>query len=154
MTAEEKVLGSPIRRRILVELKDGRVLAPVRLAEVLEEELGVVAYHVRVMVSLGLLELVEKVQVRGAVEHRYRLGVGGQAIARLVGPRERTYGVCVGGGMASPGDEYRDPMRALARAEELAADGYEVVQIILWTEPLPDGEQAAEDAAEHAAAGA
>jgi hypothetical protein len=34
--------------------------------------LGVIAYHVRTLHELGLLELVEETRVRGAVQHHYR----------------------------------------------------------------------------------
>lgn len=51
-------------------------------------------------------------------------------------PEGRVYGVCVGGAIVADGDdEIRDPLRALARAEELAADpdlGGEPIQVLLW----------------------
>lgn len=46
--------------------------SPVILAAKLDQPLGTVAYHVRTLYDLGLLELVRTRQRRGATEHYYR----------------------------------------------------------------------------------
>jgi len=46
--------------------------SPVILASKLSQPLGTVAYHVRTLYDLGLLELVRTRQRRGATEHYYR----------------------------------------------------------------------------------
>jgi DNA-binding transcriptional ArsR family regulator len=66
-----KAMSHPLRVRILAML-DERKASPNELAGWLEASLGTVAYHVRTLLSLGLIELVGETRVRGAVEHHYR----------------------------------------------------------------------------------
>lgn len=66
-----KALGHPIRVQILVILND-RVASPNEMAKELEQSLGTVSYHVRLLAQLKCVELVETVPRRGAVEHYYR----------------------------------------------------------------------------------
>jgi DNA-binding transcriptional ArsR family regulator len=66
-----KALAHPLRIRILAMLAD-RVASPVQLAGHLDATLGTVAYHVRTLHGLGLVELVDTRQRRGATEHYYR----------------------------------------------------------------------------------
>lgn len=66
-----KALGHPLRVRILAMLEEDAA-SPVALAERLGEPLGVVAYHVRTLHTLGLIELVRTRQRRGATEHYYK----------------------------------------------------------------------------------
>jgi DNA-binding transcriptional ArsR family regulator len=66
-----KALAHPLRIRVLAIL-DERDASPVQLANMLDESLGVVSYHVRTLLNLGLLKLVATRQRRGAVEHVYR----------------------------------------------------------------------------------
>lgn len=66
----EIALSHPLRARALAIL-DERVASPKELALELGAPLGVIAYHVRVLGSLELIELVDQTQRRGAVEHRY-----------------------------------------------------------------------------------
>jgi DNA-binding transcriptional ArsR family regulator len=66
-----KALAHPMRIRILAILKEEQ-RSPVQLADQLGASLGSVAYHVRTLHNLGLLELVGTRQRRGATEHTYR----------------------------------------------------------------------------------
>lgn len=66
-----KALAHPVRARALTVLNQ-RVASPSELANEQGEVVGYVAYHVRVLHELGLIELVETRQVRGATEHFYR----------------------------------------------------------------------------------
>ena len=66
-----KAMSHPLRVRILA-LLDERTASPVELAGWLDATLGVVAYHVRTLERMGLIELVRETRVRGAVEHHYR----------------------------------------------------------------------------------
>src|SRR6202012_276932 len=50
---------------------DERDSSPVQLAEHLDASLGTVAYHVRTLERLGLIEMVATHQRRGATEHVY-----------------------------------------------------------------------------------
>jgi DNA-binding transcriptional ArsR family regulator len=69
-----KAMSHPLRVRILAILQERRA-SPNELAGVLEATLGTVAYHVRTLHQLGLIELVDETPVRGAVEHHYRAKV-------------------------------------------------------------------------------
>jgi DNA-binding transcriptional ArsR family regulator len=65
-----KALAHPLRIRILAMLAERRS-SPTQLARTLGLPVGKVAYHVRTLVKLGVIELVESRPVRGAVEHFY-----------------------------------------------------------------------------------
>ena len=66
-----KALGHPLRQRILEKLNE-REGSPSRLAEALDEPLGNVSYHVRVLLDCDAIELVGTRPVRGTLEHTYR----------------------------------------------------------------------------------
>ena len=60
-----------MRARILVILNE-RVASPNEIAETIDERLPNVSYHVRALLDLGCIELVDTAQRRGAIEHYYR----------------------------------------------------------------------------------
>lgn len=66
-----KALSHPMRARILVILNE-RVASPNEIAEIIDERLPNVSYHVRALQELGCIELVSTAQRRGAIEHYYR----------------------------------------------------------------------------------
>jgi DNA-binding transcriptional ArsR family regulator len=66
-----KAMSHPLRVRILAMLQE-RTACPVELADWLGARLGTVAYHVRTLHRLGLVELVDETRVRGATAHHYR----------------------------------------------------------------------------------
>jgi DNA-binding transcriptional ArsR family regulator len=66
-----KALGHPLRQRILHALDDG-VASPNQVAQRLQEPLGNVSYHVKILLENDAIELVDTRPVRGAVEHFYR----------------------------------------------------------------------------------
>ena len=66
-----KAMSHPLRVRILAMLGE-RTASPNQLAGWLGATLGTTAYHVRVLESLGLIELADETRRRGAVEHHYR----------------------------------------------------------------------------------
>jgi DNA-binding transcriptional ArsR family regulator len=66
-----KGLSHPVRTECLTILAE-RTASPRELAELLNHDLSNVSYHVRVLVELGLAELVGEEAVRGAVAHYYR----------------------------------------------------------------------------------
>jgi predicted transcriptional regulator len=49
-----------------------REMSPSELARECDEVVGVAAYHVRVLLEAGLVELVRTAPNRGAVQHFYR----------------------------------------------------------------------------------
>jgi len=60
-----------LRIRILTLLNQ-KVTSPSQLAAELEEPIGNVSYHVRILADLGMIELVRTEPRRGALEHYYR----------------------------------------------------------------------------------
>jgi DNA-binding transcriptional ArsR family regulator len=66
-----KGLSHPVRTECLTILAE-RTASPRELSELLSHDLSNVSYHVRVLVELGLAELVGEESVRGAVAHFYR----------------------------------------------------------------------------------
>jgi DNA-binding transcriptional ArsR family regulator len=66
-----KALSHPMRARILMILNE-RVASPNEIAEAIDERLPNVSYHVRALLELGTIELVDTAQRRGAIEHYYR----------------------------------------------------------------------------------
>jgi DNA-binding transcriptional ArsR family regulator len=66
-----KALGHPVRVRAL-EVLNVRVASPSELAKELNEPLGNVAYHVKILEENDAIELVRTAPVRGALEHFYR----------------------------------------------------------------------------------
>src|SRR3954451_8545985 len=66
-----KALSHPMRAWILGIL-DERVASPNEIAEMIDERLPNVSYHVRALLELECIELVSTAQRRGAIEHYYR----------------------------------------------------------------------------------
>ena len=66
-----KALSHPLRAQVLAILND-QVASPNEIAEVLNERLSNVSYHVRTLLDLNCIELVTTAQRRGAIEHYYR----------------------------------------------------------------------------------
>lgn len=70
-TRMAKALAHPLRTRVLGLLNE-RVASPNDLSRELGEPLGNVSYHVKALLELGCIELVDTAQRRGAIEHYYR----------------------------------------------------------------------------------
>jgi len=66
-----RAISHPLRIRLLA-IFDEQAVSPVILASKLQQPLGTIAYHVRILYELGLLDLVSTRQRRGATEHYYR----------------------------------------------------------------------------------
>jgi DNA-binding transcriptional ArsR family regulator len=66
-----KALSHPLRGRIFAILNE-QVASPNEIADMLEERLPNVSYHVRALVDLECIELVRTAPRRGAIEHYYR----------------------------------------------------------------------------------
>jgi DNA-binding transcriptional ArsR family regulator len=65
------VVAHPIRARALTILAD-REASPVEIGRELGIGASHVAYHVRILLAEGLIELTEETPRRGSIEHRYR----------------------------------------------------------------------------------
>jgi len=68
-------LRHPLRRQILRAMSGGEATSPRELAERLDQPLGNLSYHVRVLARCGALELVDEKRVRGTTQHFYRASV-------------------------------------------------------------------------------
>lgn len=67
-------LNHPIRRQILryLENHNNGGVSPKTLSENLDQPLGNVAYHIRILAESGVLKLATTEPRRGAVEHFYK----------------------------------------------------------------------------------
>src|SRR3954463_5863651 len=65
-----KAYAHPLRIQIM-GLLDNRTASPSELAVELGSPLSLTSYHVRQLVSWGLVKLVRRRQVRGSIEHFY-----------------------------------------------------------------------------------
>jgi DNA-binding transcriptional ArsR family regulator len=65
------VVSHPIRCRALTILAD-REASPVEIGRELGMDPSHVAYHVKVLLEEGLIELTEEIPRRGSIEHRFR----------------------------------------------------------------------------------
>jgi predicted ArsR family transcriptional regulator len=63
----------------VLSLDGGRTLSPKDLSLELQAPLSTVNYHVTELRNCGLLEIVDEKQVRGAIEHFYRVAEDGEA---------------------------------------------------------------------------
>ena len=64
-------LKHPLRRQILRTIPEDEPTSPRELAERLEQPLGNLSYHIRVLFDSGALELVSEKPVRGTMQHFY-----------------------------------------------------------------------------------
>ena len=71
-TRMAKAMAHPLRSKILNHLAAHGTASPADLSRVLGEPIGNVSYHVRMLLDLDCVELVDTRQRRGAVEHFYR----------------------------------------------------------------------------------
>jgi DNA-binding transcriptional ArsR family regulator len=73
-TAVLTALNHPIRRQILryLENNNNGGVSPKKLSENLNQPLGNVAYHIRILAESGVVKLATTKPRRGAVEHFYK----------------------------------------------------------------------------------
>jgi DNA-binding transcriptional ArsR family regulator len=65
------IVSHPIRCRALTILAD-REASPVEIGRELGMDPSHIAYHVKVLLEEGLIELTEEIPRRGSIEHRFR----------------------------------------------------------------------------------
>lgn len=88
-------LRHPLRRRILHLLGGKEARSPRELADILEEPLSNLSYHVRVLADCGAVQLVGTQQVRGSTQHFYRSSVKSEwakSVLRSTSRRQRRTG--------------------------------------------------------------
>ncbi|HEY2055302.1 MAG TPA: helix-turn-helix domain-containing protein [Solirubrobacterales bacterium] len=66
------IVTHPLRRRIWYAMAEQRAISPRELADELHEPVNDVAYHVRRLRDMGIIELAGTRPVRGATQHFYR----------------------------------------------------------------------------------
>ena len=81
-------LRHPLRRRILREMADGKVISPLGLSATLQQPLSNVSYHVRVLADCAAVTLVDTKPRRGSVQHFYRSAVTAPWAQQVLGLRE------------------------------------------------------------------
>lgn len=92
----------PARDQILDVMRSyGEPISPTQLARITGGTLGSTAYHVRTLVSAGVVELADEGRVRGAVEHFYALVPGDEEEIRLTDPVAQLMSLC--GALTVPG---------------------------------------------------
>jgi DNA-binding transcriptional ArsR family regulator len=100
----------PARDQILDVMRSyGKPISPTQLARITGGTLGSTAYHVRTLVSAGVVELADEGRVRGAVEHFYALVPGDQDDVRLTDPVTQLLGLCGALTMPDPDGGYPRP---------------------------------------------
>jgi DNA-binding transcriptional ArsR family regulator len=72
-TTLARALAHPVRARMLMFLRDHGPVSPVQFSKEWDIPIGTVGYHMRRLAELGIVQLAERVQRRGAIEHRYTL---------------------------------------------------------------------------------
>jgi DNA-binding transcriptional ArsR family regulator len=70
-TTLASIVAHPTRARAFTILGE-RTASPVEIAQEIGKDVGHVGYHVRKLLQLNVVELVDERPVRGAVEHFYR----------------------------------------------------------------------------------
>ena len=78
-------LRHPLRRRILREMADGKVISPLELSNTLRQPLSNVSYHVRVLANCAAVTLVDTKPTRGSVQHFYRSAVNAPWAQQVLG---------------------------------------------------------------------
>lgn len=85
----------PARDQILDVMRSyGKPISPTQLARITGGTLGSTAYHVRTLVSAGVVELADEGRVRGAVEHFYALVPGDDDDLQLADPITQLLRLC------------------------------------------------------------
>jgi hypothetical protein len=72
-----KPFGHPLRVRIYQLIDEQGEASPIGITRALGSRVETVAYHVRVLVDTGVLELARTKPVRGSVEHYYEIAADG-----------------------------------------------------------------------------
>jgi DNA-binding transcriptional ArsR family regulator len=100
----ETLRPHPARAQIVDVMRSyGRPISPTQLARITGGSLGSTAYHVRTLVSAGVVELADEGRVRGAVEHFYALVDGDDEDLQLADPVSQLLGLC--GALTVPGPD-------------------------------------------------
>ena len=85
-------LRHPLRRRILQLLGGNDARSPRELAEILDQPLSNLSYHVRVLADCGAVQLVRTKQVRGSTQHFYRSSIKSEWAQAVLKSKDRQGG--------------------------------------------------------------
>lgn len=74
----DRAYAHPIRKAVLLRLVElnGRVESPTQLANQFDMKVGNMAYHIKILKEMGLIELKDTAPRRGATEHFYAIAPG------------------------------------------------------------------------------
>jgi DNA-binding transcriptional ArsR family regulator len=104
----------PAREQIVDVMRSyGKPISPTQLSRITGGTLGSTAYHVRTLVSAGVVELADEGRVRGAVEHFYALARDTEQ-TQLADPVSQLLGLC--GALTVPGPDGGYPRPAVLDA--------------------------------------
>jgi DNA-binding transcriptional ArsR family regulator len=118
----------PARDQIVELMRSyGQPISPTRLARITDMTLGSVAYHVRTLVSAGIIELADEGRVRGAVEHFYAL-VRNDEDTQLGDPVRDLLRLCSALTVASDDGGYPQPAVLDAESREELVDILEEIR--------------------------
>jgi DNA-binding transcriptional ArsR family regulator len=68
----------PLRIKLFEAIdKASKPCSPIQLSKAFDVQLSTVSYHVKELHKAGLIEVVEEIPRRGAMEHRYAMRDGG-----------------------------------------------------------------------------
>ena len=119
----------PVRDKIIDVMRSyGKPISPTQVHRIIGGTLGSTAYHVRTLVSAGVVELADEGRARGAVEHFYAL-VHDEQEARLVDPVGQLLGLCDALTVPAADGGYPSPTVLDAPARE------ELQRLIGWLRP-------------------
>jgi DNA-binding transcriptional ArsR family regulator len=108
----DRLRPHPARDQILDVMRSyGKPISPTQIARITGGSLGSTAYHVRTLVSAGVVELADEGRVRGAVEHFYALVPGDEEDVRIVDPITQLLGLC--GALTVPAADDGYPRRSV-----------------------------------------
>jgi predicted ArsR family transcriptional regulator len=79
-----KAMSHPARIAVLRTLARKGIVSPSDAAGIARVSLGTCAYHMRTLMSLGLIQVQGTQPVRGALEHFYELTNDGQHVVRAI----------------------------------------------------------------------
>lgn len=100
----------PARDQILDVMRSyGQPISPTQVARITGRSLGSMSYHMRTLVTAGLVELADEGRVRGAVEHFYALAPGTESEVRLTDPITQLLNLCGALTQADPAGGYPQP---------------------------------------------
>jgi DNA-binding transcriptional ArsR family regulator len=111
MAPRKALRPHPARDQILDVMRSyGKPISPNQLARITGQTLGSASYHVRTLLSAGILRLADEGRVRGTVEHFYTLVPDkGEDEVRVADPVSQLLSLCGAATLPDPEGGYPLP---------------------------------------------